>query len=165
MADLEGDETPCYPEEVYLAPPLDDSLKTETLMRCKKRQTCHVVMTPACDLVIRAGCKPKSEVVVVVAEIVPETDLFAKLQADKGWKNNLKRNNDAKCFHWLPRCHTHSGGFVDFRRLETVMWDKLDEKFDRLEARIAPSFIKDVVSRFSASYARQGQPDIDVPSG
>ena len=159
-ADLDADDTPCYPEEVYLAPPLENSLQTGALVRHKQENTCHIVMTPACDLVLRANGTPKTDV-VVVAEVVPEDSLFESLNADAGRQNRLKRNNDSYCFHWLPAAHGVSGGFVDFRRLRTVRWDEFDGDFDHLDARVAPSFVKDIVSRFSTFYARQGQPAID----
>lgn len=164
VADLEGDETPCYPEEVYLAPPLEDSLRTGTLVERKKEKTCYVVMTPACDLVKRADGKPKTDVVLVAA-VVPEADLFEKLGANANRQKKLKRNNDSNCFHWLPGCDAVKGGFVDFRRLEWVLWEEFDKKFDHLKARVAPSFVKDIVSRFSNFYARQGQPAIVAPGG
>ena len=162
VADLEGDETPCYPEEVYLAPPLVDSLQTGTLVRHNQQDTCHIVMTPACDLVIRANGEPKTDV-VVVAEIVPEDYLFETLPADTGRQDRLKRNSDSNCYHWLPRSEGIGGGFVDFRRLNTVRWDEFGDNFDSLNTRVAPSFVKDIVSRFSSFYARQGQPVIGTP--
>lgn len=164
MASLEGDETPCYPEEVYLAPPLDDSLTTGSLVRCKKRQTCHVVMTPACDLIVRDGGKPKTSM-VVIAEVVGEALLFEELGANQGRKRKLRHNNDAGSFHWLPECQSQEGGFVDFRRLETVVWKEFDQRFNRMQTRVAPGFVKDIVSRFSTFYARQGQPVIDFQGG
>lgn len=164
MADLEGDETPCYPEEVYLTPPLKDCLQTGSLVQHREQQSLHVVMTPACDLVIRQNGKPKTDV-VVVAEVVPEAALFERLGANASQRNRLRQNNDANCFHWLPGCHALEGGFVDFRRLEAVAWDEFDKEFGWLEARVAPSFVKDIVSRFSTFYARQGQPAIVPPAG
>jgi len=158
VAELEGDETPCYPEEFYLAPPLKDSLQTGTLVQHKEETTCHVVMTPACDLVMRNG-EPKTDV-VVVAEVVPENLLFKKLQANSSRRAKLRKNGDSYCYHWLPEAHGVTGGFVDFGRLKTVRWKEFGDTFDRLNARIAPSFIKDIVSRFSTFYARQGQPAI-----
>ena len=161
VADLEGDETPCYPEEVYLAPPLEDSLQTGTLVRCRDRGTCHVVMTPACDLVMRGNGEPKPKAdVVVVAEIVPEAELFRRLGAKPGREKKLRTNSDSICFHWLPECSAVEGGFIDFRRLESVPFDGFGTQFERLRVRIAPSFVKDIVSRFSIFYARQGQPEI-----
>ena len=75
------------------------------------------------------------------------------------------QNSDASHFHWLPKCHALEGGFVNFRRLESVAWNELETKFDRENTRIAPSFVKDIVSRFSTFYARQGQPDIVASGG
>ena len=166
VADLEGDETPCYPEEVYLAPPLEDSLQTGTLVQCRDRGTYHMVMTPACDLVMRGNGEPKPKTdMVVVAEVVPEPALFDSLPADKGRQKKLKTNRDSMCFHWLPECSAVKGGFIDFRRLESVPMDGFDTQFERLGVRIAPSFVKDIVSRFSIFYARQGQPEIAGPGG
>ena len=164
IAGIEGDEVPCYPEEVYLDPPLDDSLATGSLVLCKKRQTSHVVMTPACDLVIRGNGRPKTDV-VVVAEVVPESTVFESLNANPGLQKKLRNNNHVGYYHWLPKSHSQEGGFLDFRRLEAVAWDERDQKFDSSNVRIAPNFVKDIVARFSSFYARQGQPVIASPNG
>ena len=171
MARLEGDETPCYPEEVYLAPPLEKRLTTGSLLRRKDGHTRHLVVTPACDLVPRGDGKPKTDV-VVVAEVVPQATVFETLEAkagqkkklDAGRKKKLMSNSDVIYLHWLPACDAVPSSFVDFRRLETVSLHQLDDVFDCMEARIAPSFIKEIVSRFSTFYARQGQPFVVSPS-
>ena len=161
VAGLDGDETPSYPEEVYLAPPLDNALTTGSLVRRKDDETCYVVMTPACDLVLRDG-KPRVDS-IILAEIVPEEIVYAALEANAGRQNKLKRNNDKYCYHWLPNSQVADGGYLDFRRLQTVPLARIGREFEHLDARIAPSFVKDIVSRFSAFYARQGQPVIDAP--
>ena len=162
VAGLDGDETPCYPEEVYLAPPLDDVLTTGSLVKRKGDQTCHVVMTPACDLVPRNG-KPKADS-IILAQVVPEDTVHSALKANARREKNLKRNNDKPCFHWLPNSQAARGGYLDFRQLRTVPLDRFECEFERLNARVAPGFVKDIVSRFSAFYARQGQPAIDAPT-
>ena len=158
-AELEADETPFYAEEVYLAPPLKDALQTGTLVRRTDGETSHVVMTPACDLVIRPSGRPKTDI-VVVAEVVPQEALFESIGADRGRQTQLRRNNDSNCFHWLPQSGGIGAGFVDFRRLETAPWEGFERSFQSLNVRIAPSFLKDLISRFSTFYARQGQPAI-----
>ena len=161
VAGLEGDETPCYPEEVYLAPPLDDALTTGSLMKRKGDEACHVVMTPACDLVPRNG-KPNVDS-IVLAEVVPEETVYAALKANAGRQRKLKENNDKYCYHWLPTSKVAEGGYLDFRQLQTVPLARIGCEFECLDARIAPGFVKDIVSRFSSFYARQGQPVIDPP--
>ena len=162
VAGLDGDETPSYPEEVYLAPPLDDALTTGSIVMRKGDNTCYVVMTPACDLVLRDG-KPNVDS-IILAEIVPEETVYAALNANAGRQRKLKGNNDKHCYHWLPKSKVADGGYLDFRQLQTVPLAKLGCEFERFDTRIAPGFVKDIVSRFSAFYARQGQPVIDAPS-
>ena len=162
VAGLEGDETPCYPEEAYLAPPLEDALTTGTVVRRKEDGARHVVMTPACDLVIRDG-KTKAESVVLV-EIVSEGKVFGSLTGKSRDRRirqeRLRGNSEDYCYHWLPTSRHVDGGFLDFRRLHTILIDRLDRDFERPHVQIATSFIKDIVSRFAAFYARQGQPVI-----
>ena len=158
VADLEGDETPCFPEEFYLDPPLEEALTTGSLLERKRDGACHVVMTPACDLVVRNGKRKAGW--IVVAEVVPEEAMYKFLEAKAGRKKQMKRNNDAMC-HWLPEAGSLGGGFLDFGRVETILLSELGQNYSCLEARIAPSFVKDIVSRFSIFYARQGQPEID----
>ena len=164
VAELEGDETPCFPEESYLAPPLKRSLTTGTLLRRTEDETCHVVMTPACDLVVRDGrCKAEW---VVVAEVVSEGGVFGDLKGNakdrKKKQDRLRSNSEAFYYHWLPKSALVEGGFLDFRQIQTIPRDRVTCEFEDLGARIAPSFIKDIVSRFSAFYARQGQPVIQL---
>lgn len=161
VANLEGEESPVNPEEVYLSPPLDRSLKTGSIVRCKGEKTLHVIVTPACDLVIRSDYQPKSDV-VVIAEIIPQNVVFAQPNTSSTQKKRLKCNNYVKYYHWLPKCSAFDGGFVDFRRLRTVKWKEFNSLFDRIEVRVAPVFLKDFVSRFSTFYARQGQPTLDL---
>ena len=159
VAELESDQSPFYPEEVYLAPPLDLTLKTGSLVRLKEKETVHLVITPACDLVPRDSGSPKTDV-IVVAEIIPEVTVFAKFKANDHVKDRLRSNNYTNYYHCLPNCDSTTGGFIDFRRLVTVHWHELDNKIERLNVCIAPSFLKDIVSRFSTFYARQGQPTV-----
>ena len=161
VAGLDGDETPSYPEEVYLAPPLDNALTTGSLVRRQDDKTCHVVMTPACDLVLRGG-KAKVDSILLAA-IVPEKTVYASLDANGSRQNQLRTNNDKYCYHWLPNSQFADGGYLDFRQLQTVPLASIGHEFAHLDARIAPSFVKDIVSRFSAYYARQGQPVIEAP--
>ena len=159
VADLEGDETPSYPEEFYLDPPLEASLTTGSLLQHKDDGMCHVVMTPACDLVVRSNGKRKAESIVLAA-VVSEAEVYA-LPGNSGQQKRLRQNSHSNCYHWMPKAGAMGGGFLDFRRLETVPLGTCEEKYKCLKVRIAPSFVKDIVSRFSLFYARQGQPAID----
>ena len=80
----------------------------------------------------------------------------------------LSKNNEELYYHWLPEATflgreplDFKGGFLDFRKLQSVEANDFNEAFGKPLIQISPSFVKDIVARFSAFYARQGQPDID----
>jgi hypothetical protein len=75
--------------------------------------------------------------------------------------SRLLQNNHNLFHHWLPRTAFFQGGFLNFRKLNSLTKDEFDANFVLSRVQIAPSFIKDVVNRFSSYYSRQGQPDID----
>ena len=53
------------------------------------------------------------------------------------------------------------GGIINFRKVNTYKPKDFDSKFDKPLVQISMAFTKDIVSRFSSYYSRQGQPDFD----
>jgi len=163
---LEEDEELCFPEEVYLTPPISESIRTGSLVRKMEDGKKHVVMNPACDLLIRKKGKIKTERILIV-EIDSQEQLFppASTGLSSEQKNNLKKayeNNFTLYFHWLPKTDSFEGGFMNFRKLASLPQEEFEVKYEKPMVQISPAFVKDIVARFSAYYARQGQPDIDA---
>lgn len=162
---LDDDEDKSFPEEMYLYPPLSEGIRTGSIL--KKNEARFAVMNPACDLVTRGNGNYKTDRILLV-EIEKDDDVVGLAlqgitKADKK-KNKLRMvfgNNYTDYYHWLPKTDFFSGGFLNFRKLSTITKDESDKEFQAPEIQISPSFVKDVVARFSAYYARQGQPDID----
>ena len=82
----------------------------------------------------------------------------------------LCKNTDAFYYHWLPPVRFKSsdgqilefeGGILNFRKLKTLTKVYFQKKFGDPLIQISPSFMKDIISRFSSYYARQGQPNLD----
>jgi hypothetical protein len=123
-------------------------------------------MNPACDLVIRDNGECNTDRILIV-EIDSQTSLFPGHPAtglSNSQKKNLEkayRNNKSAYYHWLPRTDFFEGGFLNFRKLSSLSSEEFNERFEKPAVQISPSFVKDMVARFSAYYARQGQPDID----
>lgn len=157
------------PEEMYLAPPVSEGVKTGSIVCSKNDGKDYIVLSPACDLVMRSNGQFKTDKIVICGiekfSIVRDT-VIATIKGNKR-KEKLKeilKNNYANYYHWLPKTKYYNGGFVNFRWLSSFDPKKFKELFEEPKVQVSPSFIKDVISRFSSYYARQGQPDFDFDS-
>lgn len=166
LLDDDGDRS--FPEEMYLHPPLNkDKIRTGSIVKQKDGGQWFTVMNPACDLVVRDGISFKTER-ILLAEIEPVsrvTEVATRKCADASEKETKLRAVFSNSFtaynHWLPETSFFEGGFLNFRKLSSYKNKDFKRMFDKPSIQISPSFVKDVVARFSAYYARQGQPDID----
>jgi len=164
---LDDDGDRCFPEEMYLHPPLTDKIRTGSIVKQKDGCQWFTVMNPACDLVIRDGKSFKTER-ILLAEIEPVSKVIKvatkKCQdvSDKEIKlRAVFSNNFTAYHHWLPETSFFEGGFLNFRKLSSYKKKDFEKMFNKPSIQISPSFVKDVVARFSSYYARQGQPDIE----
>ena len=177
---LEEDQGHCFPEEVYLYPPVLDKITTGSMV--KENNQWFVVLSPACDLVVRGGQLNTERILFI--EIEKETNIIDKAlnrlrritdeeekeRVKKDILQRLSRNSHTFYYHWLPPVKfkisddeflDFDGGFLNFRKLEALSMTKFRTRFEKPAIQISPFFVKDIVSRFSSYYARQGQPDID----
>ena len=154
---LEDDEERCFPEEFYLYPPTLDRITTGSIVKTDEQS--FVVLTPACDLVPRGQNGEPNTNHILLTEI-ESVDKVLGGSKRKSKVTELCRNR-LQYYHWLPKTDFFEGGILNFRKLTTLDKDDFDEKFGKPTIQISPSFVKDIVSRFSSYYARQGQPDID----
>ena len=163
---LEEDEERCFPEEFYLYPPVSEEITTGSIVKEKTNNQPSVILSPACDLVRRNG-EFKTDRILLV-EIEDENDVvnvaLNGISRKRSKENKLRdvfNNNHTDYYHWLPETDFFAGGFLNFRKLNALNKNDFDEKFEKPTIQISPFFVKDIVSRFSSFYARQGQPDID----
>ena len=154
---LEEGEENCFPEEVYLYPPLSEDITTGSIVKEKTNDQQFAVLSPACDLVIRDGESNTDHILLVEIESV------GVALVGKRNKNSVESlvKNKRQYRHWLPPTDFFEGGVINFRKLKTVNKADFDDQFETPSIQISPFFVKDIVSRFSSYYARQGQPDID----
>lgn len=172
---LDGDVDKCYPEEMYICPPISLRINTGCIVKSKNSNNFYIVMNPACDLAERhnGGCNTDR---ALLAKIDSEADFLSdkliKIKIKKPEINELAKNEKESSiksirqhktayYHWLPKTEFFKGGFINFRKIATHTQENFDEKFENPSVQISSPFLKDIVARFSSYYARQGQPDID----
>jgi len=164
---LDDDDDQCFPEEVYIYPPLSDGLKTGSIVKKKDNGNLYVVLSPACDLVIRRNGQIKTDHILLVeidnSEQIIDSALNGITSINKKSKklNSVFGNNHTDYFHWLPPTGFFDGGFLNFREIATSAVEDVESVYDKPHIQISPHFVKDILSRFSSYYARQGQPDIE----
>ena len=162
---LEDDDEEYFPEEVYLYPPISDKFTTGSIVKAANQW--FVVLSPACDLVIDKDndeCSAYS-----ILDVRTDYILLVEIESiDDGLegRNNKDRRkrlakNSRQCRHWLPPTNFFDGGVINFRKLKSLHKEDFKEQFQTPYIQISPPFVKDIVSRFSTYYARQGQPDLD----
>ena len=140
-----------------------------------------IVLTPSCDL----ANKKVDEVILCKIKNYDEVQSFKerleiynneqnkesnKAKKAKGDLMKWFRNShsDSLRYHFLPKVKDFTGGFVDFRSILSLEYDKesgeiIDDSYLKIGV-ITESFKRDIVSRFSSYYHRQGQPEYNCDS-
>lgn len=141
----------------------------------------YIVLTPSCDL----ANKKVDEVILCKIKNYDEVQSFKerleiynneqnkesnKAKKAKGDLMKWFRNShsDSLRYHFLPKVKDFTGGFVDFRSILSLEYDKergeiIDDSYLKIGV-ITESFKRDIVSRFSSYYHRQGQPEFNCDS-
>lgn len=84
----------------------------------------------------------------------------------KSAKNDVKNtvtgfiNSPSTRYHYISTNENFSNSIIDFHDITTVMRENLTE-YKKIMSITAP-YLKDIQSRFSSYYGRQGSPDFDV---
>lgn len=167
---LDNDVDKCYPEEMYINPPTSDRINTGCILRKQDSDKYFIVMNPACDLAERnnGGCNTDRALLVEIqnlTDIFPSFNFTDLSKSNKHELDKIYKNNKSGYYHWLPRVVFFNGGVINFRMITTHTEAVLSSQFTKPLIQISPAFVKDIVSRFSSYYARQGQPDIDHEKG
>ena len=158
----------CYPEEMYIFPPVDENYRTGSIVRDNENHY-FIILSPACDLVLHNGSFKTERVLLAEIKDISGIISMATKSCTESEKRKEKlesiyKNTYSLYYHWLPKVDFYPGGLINFRRINSFTKKELQKNYSKPLIQIAPFFCKDIVARFSSYYARQGQPDIDYES-
>ena len=171
------------PIEMYMFPNPIEQVCNCYIYEKKDKKSCdyYIVLTPSCDLankkideVILCKIKEYNEIPQFTENLnnyKEETSKESK-KAKKA-KESLTRwfrnaHTDSIRYHFLPKFSKFSGGFVDFRSVISLKYNRETGKIEDTNYKkigvITESFKRDIVARFSSYYHRQGQPEFNCDS-
>jgi hypothetical protein len=159
------------PAEFYIAPPIKSTLSTGDIILNKTDGTLFLLLTPACDTIIRIKGETKyrnAEYALLIKLIAWNSiQSFGVVKADTSENNTTRRSlhsfmeNKKERYHFFPPYKKMRGYFADFQSQLSTPFTELEngEKYARL-ATVSQPFLKDIIARYSQYYSRQGQPDL-----
>jgi CheY-like chemotaxis protein len=151
---IDSNLEPFHNIEYFIKPPVKEKLFTGDILKKTDDETFWFVITPACDLATEPDRPPKAKYVTLIGIDKYEAVTNGREEAAI---LNLKKNNLGLKYHFLPQTILFEGGFLNFQRLLSVKLKNANAEFS-VECIITNPFRKDIISRFSTYYARQGQP-------
>jgi len=157
--------------EFYIKPPIREYIATGDIV--EKDDVRYIVLSPACDINVRgidANGKP-----IINAKRIALAKLI-KVQREDFIENGIIKNESnsgdrasalGKIVKGQSEKHIFFPGYkmlypsvVDLQNLYSIGFDDYLAEYVRI-ATVSSPFLKDVQSRLSAYYGRQGQPDLN----
>lgn len=182
--DDDGNEIKTYdPSEMYIKPMIKDEIYPGTILVYEEEK--YLVLSPACDIsnkkcdcviLIKLTELFKHELLVDIKEkkelhISTDKEEFSKGERTnyentlKSFDKNIKRklesfiSNKNDRYYFLPQFLDFKAKIIDFQDISTVDISEIGS-YDKYMTISVP-FLKDIQSKFSSYYARQGSPDFD----
>lgn len=157
---IDNNLKPFHKEEFYIKPPVKDKVFTGDIVKDMITGKWGIILTPACDLATDSKRNVPKAKYVTMAYIYDYDTVFEGKGRDEVRK--LYSNNFELKYHYLPKTTLFSGGFINFQHLSSIPIEDVSniEKF-KTECVITNPFRKDIISRFSNYFSRQGQPSLD----
>lgn len=166
-----------YPIENYIIPSIKKYYCTGDIVSLKnEKNKKFIILTPACDLAPHGGTPKAKDVLLAEIHSFNEglfsekanwakrnpasEDEKATIASAKSDIEKIILNNFSPKYYYLPKASVASGGMINFQKLSSIRLSELNDKYEK-DATVASQFLKDIISKFSFYYSRQGSPDFD----
>lgn len=161
-----------HPSEFYITEPIKKNIYTGDIVKYDNNR--FIVLTPSCDIHVRDNGSRNANR-ILFCKIVPlniAVKNFNLLKAETGKKNDDRRRlnsyitNGKQNYHFMPKSNLIEAGLIDFQNKITLETSKVDMLIDKNKmirvATVSSPFLKDIISRYSNYFSRQGSPDFDT---
>ena len=161
-----------HPSEFYITAPIKSNIFTGDIVIYEDNR--YLVLTPSCDIVLREDGNRNANR-ILFCKILHLKDVvknYSSLNSDTGVNNdNRKRlnsyiENNKQNDHFIPKSNSLDAGLVDFQDKLTISSNDVEKHLASNEmeriATISMPFLKDIISRYSNYFSRQGSPDFNV---
>lgn len=160
-----------HPSEFYITEPIKKNIFTGDIITLEGNR--YIVLTPSCDIVLRSdGTRNTKHILFCKIKILPEViENYESLTMETGKNNPVKItlngfiHNNKQNFHFIPKSNLLEAGLIDFQDKLTIPENHVNDLIKNggivRNATISMPFLKDIISRYSNYYARQGSPDFD----
>ncbi|PHR72866.1 MAG: hypothetical protein COA67_03965 [Lutibacter sp.] len=156
-----------HPAEFYITEPVKKNIFTGDILITDRSERC-VILTPACDIDKKNGTRKADKILTLRILSPTEVDSeYGNSGMSKTKMGKFKQIIDNKIprYHFIPKAGSIEGGIIDFQDKYTISDTDLEERIEQKHilriATISNPFLKDVISRYSSYYSRQGSPDFD----
>jgi hypothetical protein len=159
-----------HPAEVYIKPPVKSKLFFGDILK-DLRGNHYIILTPSCEM---AQLKYKKILLCKilktedVEEFISSRDKYLLNTESSNKKSSLEKwfrngHSESIGYHFLPSYSDFDGGFIDFQDIITVdtRIEGFTVNYEKI-ATVTSQFAKDISSRFTLYYARQGQPNLNA---
>jgi hypothetical protein len=162
-----------HPSEFYITEPIKETIFTGDIVTYNENR--FIVLTPSCDIVLRSdGTRNTNRVLFCkINDLENVINNYSNLTLETGDNNQAKKslakyiqNNSKQNFHFIPKSNLIEAGLIDFQDKLTISEEEVNNlifnnDIERI-ATVSMPFLKDIISRYSNYYARQGSPDFNT---
>ncbi|MFC7773538.1 hypothetical protein [Flavobacterium sp. GCM10027622] len=161
-----------HPSEFYIIEPIKKHIYTGDIITFEENR--YIVLTPSCDIVLRPDKTRNTKRILFckIKKLDEVIENYSNLSLETGENNPAKRslnnyiqNNSKQNFHFIPKSNLIEAGLIDFQDKLTIAENEVNGLVENgkivRKAAISTPFLKDIISRYSNYYARQGSPDFD----
>jgi CheY-like chemotaxis protein len=160
-----------HPSEFHIIAPIKKEIFTGDIITLEGNR--YVILTPSCDIVLRKDGTRNTDFILLcrIRDLKDIVKNYETLNAATSENNeNRKRlinfiENKNQKYHFIPKSKSINAGLIDFQEKitipEKVVTEMLKSKKMERISTISMPFLKDIISRYSNYYARQGSPDFN----